>query len=89
LLLAIAGIYGVSSYSIIQRRREIGVRIAIGVSTRGVRAMILRQALSPIGAGMLVGVGGAAWQGKVLEHLLPAAPPVEMAASAAADSDRG
>jgi predicted permease len=84
LLLAIAGIYGVSSYSITQRRREIGVRIAIGASAQGVRAMILRQALWPIGVGMLIGFGGAAWQGKVLEHLLPAAPPVDMAASAAA-----
>jgi len=84
LLLAIAGIYGVSSYSITQRRREIGVRIAIGASAQGVRAMILRQALWPIGAGMLIGFGGAAWQGQLLEHLLPAAPPVDMAASAAA-----
>jgi putative ABC transport system permease protein len=84
LLLAIAGIYGVCSYSITQRRREIGVRIAIGASAQGVRAMILRQALWPIGAGMLLGIGGAAWQGKVLEHLLAAAPPVDMAACAAA-----
>jgi predicted permease len=84
LLLAIAGIYGASSYSITQRRREIGVRIAIGASARGVRAMILRQALWPIGAGMLLGFAGAAWQGKVLEHLLSAAPPVDLAASAAA-----
>jgi putative ABC transport system permease protein len=84
LLLAIAGIYGVSSYSITQRRREIGVRIAIGASARGVRAMVLRQALWPIGAGMVIGLVGAAWQGRLLEHLLPAAPPVDVPASAAA-----
>jgi putative ABC transport system permease protein len=84
LLLAIAGIYGASSYSITQRRREIGVRIAIGASAQGIRAMILRQALWPIGAGMLLGLAGAAWQGKVLEHLLSAAPPVDLAACAAA-----
>jgi putative ABC transport system permease protein len=83
LLLAVAGIYGVSSYSITQRRREIGVRIAIGASAQGVRAMILRQAIWPIGAGMLIGFGGAAWQGRLLEHLLPAVPPVDMAACAA------
>jgi predicted permease len=83
MLLAIAGIYGVSSYSITQRRREIGVRIAIGASAQGVRAMILRQALWPIAAGMLIGLGGAAWQGRVLEHLLSSAPPVDMAACAA------
>jgi predicted permease len=83
LLLAIAGIYGVSSYSITQRRREIGIRIAIGASASGVRAMILRQALWPIGAGMLVGLGGAAWQGRLIEHLLSSAPPVDMPACAA------
>jgi putative ABC transport system permease protein len=83
LLLAIAGIYGVSSYSITQRRREIGVRIAIGASAQGVRAMILRQALWPIAAGMLIGLGGAAWQGRLLEHLLPAVPPIDPAACAA------
>ncbi len=83
LLLAIAGIYGVSSYSITQRRREIGVRIAIGASAQGVRAMILRQALWPIAAGMLIGLAGAAWQGSVLEHLLPV-PKIDMPACAAA-----
>jgi hypothetical protein len=83
LLLAIAGIYGVSSYSITQRRREIGVRIAIGASAQGVRAMILRQALWPIAAGMLIGLGGAAWQGKLLEHLLSSAPPIDLSACAA------
>jgi predicted permease len=84
LLLAIAGIYGVSSYSITQRRREIGVRIAIGASAQGVRAMILRQALWPIALGTLLGFGGAAWQGSLLQHLVPSAPPVDLAASAAA-----
>ncbi len=84
LLLAIAGIYGVSSYSVTQRRREIGVRIAIGASAQGVRAMVLRQALWPIGAGMSIGLIGAAWQGRLLEHLLPAAPPIDVRASAAA-----
>jgi predicted permease len=83
LLLAIAGIYGVSSYSITQRRREIGIRIAIGASAQRVRAMILRQALWPIGIGMLIGLAGASWQGRILEHLLSGAPPVDMTATVA------
>jgi predicted permease len=83
LLLAVAGIYGVSSYSITQRRREIGVRIAIGASAQGVRGMILRQALWPIAVGLLIGVGGAVWQGRLLEHLLSSAPPLDMAACTA------
>ena len=83
LLLAIAGIYGVCSYSVTQRRREIGVRIAIGASAQRVRVMILLQSIAPIAAGIGIGLLGAAWQGRVLEHLLPAAPPVDPAASAA------
>jgi putative ABC transport system permease protein len=84
LLLAIGGIYGVSSYSITQRRREIGVRIAIGASAQGVRAMILRQALWPIGAGMAIGLAGAAWQGRIFEHLITSAPKFDLGACAAA-----
>jgi hypothetical protein len=45
--------------------------------------MILRQALWPIAAGMLIGLGGAAWQGKLLEHLLSSAPPIDLSACAA------
>jgi hypothetical protein len=45
--------------------------------------MILRQALWPIAAGMLIGLGGAAWQGRLLEHLLSSAPPVDLGACAA------
>jgi ABC-type antimicrobial peptide transport system permease subunit len=60
------------------------VRIAIGGSAQGVRAMILRQALWPIAAGMLIGFMGAGWEGRLLEHLLPAVPEVDMAACGAA-----
>jgi putative ABC transport system permease protein len=83
LLLAIAGIYGVSSYSVAMRRREIGVRIAIGATPRRVRGMMLRQALAPIAVGIAAGIGGAAWQGSLLRHLLSAAPPLDVATCAA------
>jgi putative ABC transport system permease protein len=84
LLLAIAGIYGVSSYSITQRRREIGIRLAIGASAQGVRVMMLKQSLWPMGIGMLAGIGGAVWQGRLLEHLLSSAPPFDGTACAGA-----
>jgi predicted lysophospholipase L1 biosynthesis ABC-type transport system permease subunit len=70
LLLSIVGIYGVSSYSITQRAHEIGVRIAVGASARGIRAMLMRQSLAPVGVGTVVEVGAAALTGRFLEHLL-------------------
>jgi hypothetical protein len=46
--------------------------------------MILRQALWPIGAGMAIGLAGAAWQGRIFEHLITAAPKFDLGACAAA-----
>ena len=59
LLLAIAGIYGVTSYSVAQRTREIGVRIALGATPGQVLGMVLRQAALTGLAGVLAGVAGA------------------------------
>ena len=59
LLLAIAGIYGVTSYSVTQRTREIGVRIALGATRRQVLAMVLRQAAVTGIAGVAAGIAGA------------------------------
>lgn len=84
LLLSIVGIYGVSSYSIVQRTHEIGVRIAIGASARGVRSMLLRQNLLPVLVGALIGVGAAAGTGRLLQHLFAEVRRVDTATCAAA-----
>ncbi|HET8892349.1 MAG TPA: ABC transporter permease [Candidatus Angelobacter sp.] len=57
LVLALIGIYGLVSYSVARRTREIGVRIAIGASRTDVIRMVLRQGLALAGIG--IGVGGA------------------------------
>ena len=56
LVLAAVGIYGVVSYAAAQRTREVGIRMALGASTRDVIRLILRQAMVPVAAGMAVGL---------------------------------
>src|ERR671936_501230 len=56
LLLASIGIYGVMSYSVAQRTREIGIRIALGAGRADVLQMTVKQALKLVGLGMLIGL---------------------------------
>jgi ABC-type antimicrobial peptide transport system permease subunit len=82
--LAVIGIYGVASYSIAQRTKEIGVRIAVGASPGAVRGMLLRESLWPLALGMAAGVGGAIGLGHYLQHLMASAEPVGKWSCAAA-----
>jgi len=67
LLLGAIGVYGVLSYGVTQRRREIGIRMAIGAAPRAVKGMVLRQAARLLAGGVIAGLG-AAWLGaSVLE----------------------
>jgi predicted permease len=70
LLLAVAGIYGVMSYLVSQRVREIGIRMALGATAADVLRMVVRQGLSPVGAGAAVGVVAAAAVSSVLRSTL-------------------
>jgi len=59
LLLASVGVYGVVSYLVARRTREIGIRIALGAQSRDVIRMVLWQGLRPVGWGALIGLIGA------------------------------
>jgi ABC-type antimicrobial peptide transport system permease subunit len=59
LLLAAVGIYGVISFSVARRTREMGIRIALGASGRDVLWMVVGQAVALASIGVAVGIGGA------------------------------
>ena len=85
LLLAAIGIYGVLSLAVAQRRRELGIRMALGAERGGVLAMILGQAMSIAAAGGLIGAVGALLAGRALGSMLygvTAADPVTYVACA-------
>jgi predicted lysophospholipase L1 biosynthesis ABC-type transport system permease subunit len=75
LLLGVIGIYGVVAYAVSLRRREIGVHIALGARPASVSRMVTRQGLVLAGAGVAVGLVGAAVVTRFLAALLYGVTP--------------
>ncbi len=82
LLLAVIGIYGIVSYAVVQRTREMGVRLALGTTPVRLRGILLRQGLLTVAAGAIPGVAGAMLSGRFLESLINGAKSVDLATSA-------
>jgi hypothetical protein len=70
LALTVSGLFGVLSYLVEQRAREVGVRRALGATTRDIAALVLSQSALPVGFGLLAGVGLAAGLAIVLVSTL-------------------
>jgi ABC-type antimicrobial peptide transport system permease subunit len=83
-LLASIGLYGVLAYSVAQRTREIGVRMALGADASGVRLLVLRQVGVMVLIGGVIGLAGAFALSKAAQSMLyqmSGADPVVMSAS--------
>lgn len=70
LVLALAGIYGVLSYAVSQRRSEMGVRMALGASGGSVLRLVMLQGMRPVVAGLVVGIASAVALSRFMTSLL-------------------
>jgi putative ABC transport system permease protein len=77
LLLASVGIYGVLAYTVTQRMREIGIRIALGASARNVAGLVLRQGLALALAGVVIGGAAAFALTRSMESLIFGVSPTD------------
>jgi predicted permease len=76
-LIATCGLYGLMAYAVTQRRREIGVRMALGADRGDVLRLVLARALRIVAAGVIVGLAGAAGVTRVLQRFLFGVTPTD------------
>jgi predicted permease len=77
LALAAVGIYGVVSYGVSRRTREIGIRLALGSGTRSVLALMLERAMRPVAIGAVIGILASAGASQILTSVLFGVSPLD------------
>jgi len=78
LVLALGGSYGVTSYLVSQRTRELGIRVALGARRADISRAVLKGSLTVVAMGVIIGVAGAIGAGRLLASLLFGVPPYDM-----------
>ncbi|HUU33284.1 MAG TPA: FtsX-like permease family protein, partial [Vicinamibacterales bacterium] len=84
LVIGVVGIYSVVSYSVLRRRTEFGVRLALGASPRRILADVIAGGLLPVGLGVAAGVGGALAVASTVDSFLYGVAPTDAASLATA-----
>jgi putative ABC transport system permease protein len=79
LVLAAIGLYGVIAFSVAQRTREIGVRVALGAQHRDIVRLVMRRGILLTGSGLAIGIGGAIALGRLVAGLLYGVRPADPA----------
>jgi predicted permease len=79
LLLAAVGIYGILAYSVTQRTREIGIRMALGSSPGEVSRLVVFQGVKVLGLGLVIGLGGSVALVRLIQSLLYGVEPTDPA----------
>jgi putative ABC transport system permease protein len=82
LLLAVIGVYATAASALAARKRELGIRAALGASRRAVVGLVLRAGLAPVGLGLAAGAAGALLAARALEGLLFGVTPRDPASFA-------
>ena len=77
LLLAVIGTYGVLSFMVAERRREIGIRVAMGATRSSIVALVTKQGLVIVSIGLAAGLGGALGLSRLLGSLLFGVGPAD------------
>jgi predicted permease len=77
LALAASGIYGVLSYAVRRRKREIGIRAALGARVSQILALVLTDAMKPVLLGLLIGLVGSLLLGRAMQGLLFGVKPTD------------
>lgn len=87
LALGIVGIYGVMSYSVSQRKREIGIRLALGAQQDSLKRSFLRQGLGLASIGVAIGLGASVPLSRLMSSLLFGIQPLDLPTFAAVAVD--
>jgi ABC-type antimicrobial peptide transport system permease subunit len=77
LVLALGGSYGVTSYLVSQRTRELGIRVALGARRGDISRGVLKGSVGVVALGVAIGVAGAIGAGRFLSSLLFGVPPYD------------
>jgi putative ABC transport system permease protein len=77
LVLALGGSYGVTSYLVSQRTRELGIRMALGAKRSDISRTVLKGSLAVVSIGVVIGIAGAIGAGRLLSSLLFGVPPYD------------